>query len=745
MSQAVESKKINEHYAESSVLRGIVAIARRLGIDVSYDELRRNYALPAGEPATRTVIAIARDLGMEARSVRTTFRNLPQLGKTLPAIIRVKSGAALVLESARVDPKAGPIALLSDPTVNDGGLTAVDEATLKSVWAGEVILFKRKHSITAESQPFGMAWLLGQVLRERKIFADIAVGAIVSTLFALAPPFIFMIVVNRVLVNQSMSTLQVLAGAIVLMIFFETVLGFLRRRLIEVATARIDGRLNLYVMEKLLKLPMDYFERNPAGQTMSKINRLWQIRNFLTGQLFGTILDAVPLIGLIPALFILNWQLASLVLVLAGIVFLIVLMFVKPLSRKYVRVVKAEQNRGAHLVETIHGIRTIKSLALEGRRRRDWDVRTAEMMDARFDMGQLANYPPTLTLPLERLIYSGSFTLGAYMALTIPNSMNAGALGAFAMLAMRLGQPLIQMARLQLEIAEARGAIQELASVMNSPAEEASEHSGMKQPIEGSLSFKDVRFRYSNDAPYALDGVSFSAPRGAMIGIMGRSGSGKTTITRLLQRLHANYEGLIKIDGMDLREINLTHLRTSVGIVLQENFLFRGSIRDNIAMARPDASFAQIVRAAQTAGAEEFIERLPRGYDTILEEGASNLSGGQRQRLAIARALLTDPKILLLDEATSALDAESEAIVNANLKKIAEGRTVISISHRLSMLVDSDAIIVLERGKLYDMGTHDELLERCDIYKQLWHQQNRYVDRTRPAPKSGPVAAIGQG
>lgn len=745
MPQAVETSKYGDHQVESSTFHAIVAIARRLGLEVSYQELRRNYSLPSGEPDTRAIIAIARDIGMEARAVATKFRNLPQLSKTLPAIIRVNDGAALILESARIDPGAGAIAILSDPMVNNGNLTPVDEATLKSIWHGEVILFKRKHALTAESQPFGMAWLLGQVLRERKIFVDIALGAVVSTIFSLAPPFVFLIVVNRVLVNHSMSTLQVLVGAIVLMIVFESMLGFLRRRLIEVATVRIDSRLNLYVMDKLLRLPMDYFERNPTGRTMTKLSRLWQIRNFLTGQLFGSILDVVPLIGLIPVLFLINWQLASLVVVLASIVFAIVLMFIKPIARKYERVVRADQHRGAHLVETIQGIRTIKSLALEGRRRREWDVRIAENMDARFEMGKMGNYPPTLTLPFERLIYSGSFTLGAYLALTTPSTLNAGTLGAFAMLAMRVGTPLVQLARLQLDLAETRGAIQELATILNSPAEDSGENSGMKQPVEGNISFKDVRFRYSADAPYALDGVSFSIPQGAMIGVMGRSGSGKSTITRLLQRLHTNYEGLIKIDGMDLREINLAHLRTNVGIVLQENFLFRGSIRDNISMARPDATFAQIVRAAQSAGAEEFIERLPRGYDTLLEEGASNLSGGQRQRLAIARALLIDPKILLLDEATSALDAESEAIVNANLKKIAQGRTVISISHRLSMLVDADAIIVLERGKLYDMGTHDELLERCDIYKQLWHQQNRHIERTRGTPKGGPVAAIGQG
>ena len=270
---------------------------------------------------------------------------------------------------------------------------------------------------------------------------------------------------------------------------------------------------------------------------------------------------------------------------------------------------------------------------------------------------------------------------------------------------------------------------------------EVTRANGLRAPIKGEISFQNVRFRYLEGAAYALDDVSFTVPQGTVLGIMGRSGSGKTTVTRLLQRLHANYEGMIKIDGMDLREIDLMHLRTHIGVVPQENFLFSGTIRENIAMARSDASFQDIVRAAQLSGAEEFIERLPRGYDTVLEESASNLSGGQRQRLAIARALLINPPVLILDEATSALDAESEAIVNANLKRMAKGRTVISISHRLSMLVEADAIMVLERGKVYDIGTHHELLQRCDIYKQMWYQQNRHLD----LQDSDPIRLIGHG
>ncbi len=720
-------------------IRALALVASRLGMDVSVEQLVRRFALGADEPDTESLVAIAREVGLEAQAMHITFAELPRLGRGAPVILRATNGGALLLEDARSDPTKGTVAVVRDPGAAEDALLAIDERRLAEVWEGEAILFKRVHSAADEQQPFGMAWLAGQVLRERQLFGDIAVGALFGTVFALAPPLIFMTVLDRVLVNHSYSTLNVVVGAILIMLCFETVLVHLRRKLTQVATTRIDARLNLYVVEKLLHLPMDYFEHTPTGRTLGKLGAIWRIRNFLTGQLFGAFLDAVPLIGLIPAMLIINWRLSMMAFALSGIIFLIVLVFLKPIGRLHGQVIRMEQAKGSHMVETIHGIRTIKSLALEGRRRREWDRRVADLTGAQHALGLMTNTSQTLTLPFERLIYSGCLAVGAYVVLYDPGVMNPGALVAFAMLSMRVAAPLMKIATLQLELAEVRGAIGEAASVMNVAAEE-SRANGLRLPIKGEVTFRGVRFRYSPGATYALDDVSFTVPAGTMLGVMGRSGSGKTTVTRLLQRLNTSYEGMIKIDGMDLREIDLSHLRTHIGVVPQENFLFSGTIRDNIGMAKPDAAFAEIVRAGQLAGAEEFIERLPRGYDTMLEEGATNLSGGQRQRLAIARALLIDPPVLILDEATSALDAESEAIVNANLKRMAQGRTVLSISHRLSMLVECDAILVLERGRVYDLGTHDELLHRCDIYRHLWHQQNRHLE---PQTLILPMAAAG--
>ncbi|MGO9635841.1 MAG: peptidase domain-containing ABC transporter [Steroidobacteraceae bacterium] len=728
----------------STSLRALAVIACRLGLDVSVDQLRRRFALEPGEPDTPTLISLAREIGLEARSLHMTFQELPQVARALPAILRAKDGGALILEEARTDPAKGTIAIIRDPSATSDVVVAIDELHLAGVWEGEAILIKRRHSASDEPQSFSLRWLVGQVLRERKLFNGILLAALVGAVFAIAPAFVMRIVIDRVIVNQSLTTLNVLVAAVLILVLFECVLGFVRRLLTQVIVTRIDGRMQLYVEDKVLKLPMSFFERTPTGHIMTNLNHLYTIRFFIQGRFFTSLADILPLVLLIPVMVIIEWHMALMAFVLGALVFVIVLVYLKPMHNLYKKVVKAEQAKGSHLSETLYGMKTIKSLSLEGRRRRDWDHLVAELISARHEWGDLSNYPETLALPFNRLIQSGCMFLGSYLYLydvgtAAAGSITPGVLMAFYLLSARLATPLINIAELQRDMAELRGSINQVASVVNQPPEDVRTE-GLRLPIKGEVSFQDVRFRYSPDAPYALGGVSFTVPPGTMLGIMGRSGSGKTTVTRLLQCLNTDYDGTIRIDGIDLREINLMHLRTHIGVVPQENFLFSGTLRENIAMAKPDATFADVVRAAQLSGAEEFIEKLPRGYDTPIQEGGSNLSGGQRQRLALARALLIDPPVLILDEATSALDAESEAIVNANLKRMAKGRTVLSISHRLSMLVDCDAILVLEQGKVYDIGTHEELLRRCDIYKHMWHQQNRHLD-----PRAADVPQVVRG
>ena len=715
----------------SHFLRAFVHIAARTGIETKEDELRRAYALVQDEISVDTLAGMARELGVHLHPVQIEWQSITQLRGAFPAMLMLRDGTFLIAEGLVEDTPQGTVLLARDAGAGSDDVDiALDQQRFERLCTGDVILAKRQFQITDTAQPFSMRWIVSQLLLERTLLRDIAIASIITTIFSLFPPVLSMIVLDRVMVNHSYSTLAVMCGAVVLLIVFEMIAGYSRRIYMEVMATRIDGRLSLYLLDRMLGLPLEFFERNPTGLIQSKLSKIYQIRSFLTGKLLQTGLDLVVVAIVVPILFFLNWVLTVAILALATVLALIVYYYADIVGKRFKAVVAAEQRKNTHLVESIYGIKTIKTLALEGRRRGEWDVRVAQSVEARYALGQTANVPQTISVPFERLIFSGVFLLGAYLTLIDPDTFQAGSLMAFIMLGNRAAQPIIQLAQLMQDYGEIKEAVAEVGSVVNAQPELTRIGTGLRQPISGNISFQDVSFRYAPGALIALDSVGFEVPVGTFLGVMGRSGSGKTTITRLLQGLNSQYEGIIKIDGMDLREIDLRHLRTCIGIVSQDNFLFSGTIRENIGIAKPHATFSEIVRVAQLAGAEEFIERLPQGYDTYLSEGAANLSGGQRQRLAIARALILDPPILILDEATSALDAESEAIINANLMRIAQGRTIICVSHRLAMLVNADKILVLEKGRLDDMGSHTELLHRNEIYKHMWYTQNRSSEVT---------------
>jgi ATP-binding cassette, subfamily B, bacterial HlyB/CyaB len=710
-----------------TALQCFVVAARHHGVHLAADGVVRRYGLGPEEPGADRLAAIAADHGLRLGETTIGRGDFARLARATPAIVRLANGnALLLLEIAGAGDAA--MATLYDPTVGEATPLVVELDRLAAAADGRVLLLQRDDvADAARTRPFDAGWLLQEVLRERRQFRDIAVAALALSLLALAPAIFWQLLVDRVLVHRSLSTLNVLVGGMAFIIVFDTLFGYARRSLILFATARIDVRLSTFVFDRLLDLRIDYFERTPTGVVTRDVNEIWRIRSFLTGQLFGTVLDGLVLLVILPAMFWFSPTLAGIVLLLGAAMVVVVAGFLPFIRRRTARAFVAEGRQNAYLVETVHGVRTIKSLALESRRRRDWDHHVAQAVRLRRHAGALANLTQTVVSPLEKLMTSGVIALAGYAAITSGDPVHLGTLMAFGILAQRVAQPLVQLAQLVQQIDETARAVRTVGAVVNQPPEEGRAAAGLNAPLAGAIAFDAVRFRYPGATEAALDRLSFVVPAGTTFGIMGRSGSGKTTITRLLQGLYRAYEGTIRLDGTDLRAVDLDHLRRSIGVVLQDSFLFSGTIRDNIAASHPGAGFEQIVAAAGLAGAAEFIERLPQGYDTAIEEGAANLSGGQRQRIAIARALLVNPRLLIFDEATSALDPESEAIVNASLRRIAKGRTVVIISHRLSSLVDADAILVLDRGVAVDVGRHGELLSRCDLYRRLWTQQNRHA------------------
>ena len=709
-------------------LLAVAAVARHHGFELD----RTDYHMEAGDtvPSPLSLVKWLRDQGLVAKASRLVWAQLLRLtegsgaGLVSPVVLLFTDGTAGVLVGSDASRN---IVWIRDPRSTGQDAVAVDRLRLSQLWYGEAVLVRRPRGQADSDRPFSLAWVMGLILAQRKLVRDIGIASLTLSVLTIVPPLLVMSVIDRVVGHHSLSTLILLSTILVIITIYETLLGYGRRELIQIVSTRVDTRLQLHIFTRLLSLPLDFFERTQAGQTTFRLMQVYKIREFVTGKLMGTFLDTITLVFLLPFLFWLNATLSWMVVVAAGLIAVIIMIFLKPIGRIIGQVQAAESSKSSVLVESVQGIRTLKTLALEPQRKAEWDVRVANAGELRLEAGRLANWPQTLITPIEFFINRGVLMVGAYLALEDGSSIGVGALVAFMMLGTRVTQPLIGLARLIEDFTEVRAAVAEVGSVLNNTPEQQS-GAGLRPAFEGAVSFEGLTFTYPTGKTPALDKVSFSIPAGTMLGVVGRSGSGKSTLTRLLQGVNRDYSGFLKIDGAELREINLAHLRRSFGVVLQDNFLFRGSVRDNISAGRPGLTIEDVVRAARLAGAEEFIERLPQGYDTWIEEGSSNISGGQKQRMAIARALITDPRILILDEATSALDPESEALVNANLTRIGRGRTMVIVSHRLASLVECDQILVMDRGKVVDIAPHTVLLERCAIYRALWLQQNRHMD-----------------
>ncbi len=713
--------------ADTRIL-AVVAVARHHGVDLNAADYRPALGEPTPSPAS--LAGWAKDQGLYAKAERIRWKSLFKLqgsGNPPPPIILLfKDGTAGLMIATDL---AKNIVWVRDPrSAGNEHAVAVDEFRLNQAWSGEILLIRRARGESEIDRPFTLGWLMGLVFGERRSLRDISIASIAISALTIVPPLLVMTVVDRVVVHRSISTLTLLCAILVITTAYETLLGFARRELVQVVSTRVDARLNLHVFNRLLGLPLDYFEKNPAGQINYRIAQVWKVREFLTGKLMGTFLDLFTLVFLLPFLFWMEPTLAFVVLVCAAVITGIILVFLPALRRVIAKLTLAESNKGSTMVETVHGIRTVKSLALEPQRKSEWDERTAIAGALKLQAGRLANWPQTLINPIEGFIQRGVIMLGAYIALHDTTGIAVGGLVAFMMLGSRVTQPLVGLAKLIEDLEDVRASIYQVALVLNNPSETAAMQGGMRPRLTGAVKFEDLSFTYPGSKIPALDKVSFEIPAGTMLGVVGRSGSGKSTLIRLLQGINREYNGFLKLDGIEMREINLTHLRRSFGVVLQDNFLFRGTVRDNITAGRPGLTLDDVVRAARLAGAEEFIERLPSGYDTWVEEGSANLSGGQRQRLAIARAVIADPRLMILDEATSALDPESEALVNGNLVRLSKGRTMVIVSHRLSSLIDCNQILVLDKGGVVDIAPHRVLLERCSIYRTLWAQQNRHID-----------------
>jgi ATP-binding cassette subfamily B protein len=636
--------------------------------------------------------------------------------KSMPILSWDKDGEPLVL-IAVVEEK---IAIFHDKKNS-----VLTEEEFTALWSGTCVLTKKIYSITDEKQPFSLLWFIPQILKEKGVFRDVAIISVILNLTALCPALYFQLLIDKVLTHHSYTTLKALSMGLLIVILFEVVYNFLKRFLLIYATRKIDFRLEKKTFQHLSSLTIDFFDVNPSGVLLKHMQQTGKIRGFLTGKIFLTVIDSTSLFILIPFLWLYSPKLTGIVIGFSLIIGVLLAVAAPYFKKKLTKLYVAEGERQANLVEMITGMRTVKSLAIEPVQIKKWDRLTSETTLLGFDVGNFSNNIQSFSFFMQKALTLAIPFLGADSV--ISGAMSVGALVAFNMLAGRVSGPLVQLVTIISDAQEIRLSVEMLGNIMNARPERSANARGLMPQVRGNIALQNVTFRYPSANTDALVNANLNIGAGASLGIVGKSGSGKSTLARIIQGLYIPQVGLVQIDGLDIREIDLPHLRKSIGIVLQENYYFRGTVRENIALTKQQATFEEIVSASMLAGADEFVKKLPQGYDTMLRENASNLSGGQKQRLAIARALLTNPSILIMDEATSALDAESEAIIQENLAKISQSRTIIIISHRLSILSNCSKILVMNDGSFNDLGSHDELMGRCLIYRDLWLRQNKHL------------------
>lgn len=695
---------------------------------VAADEAKLLHEFGSGrEFDTQAILLAARGLGLTAKQVRQDPQRLDRA--PLPAIAQDKEGRYFIV--AKFDAGQADSSATLEQSVNSRARILIQRAgespqvlsmsSFLEQWAGELIFFTSKATFAGDMAKFDFTWFIPAVVKYRKLLGEVLLISLVLQLIGLATPMFFQVVMDKVLVNHAMKTLNVIAIGLVCATLFEAVLSGIRTYVFSQTSSKIDVELGARLLKHLLNLPISYFEARRVGDSVARIRELENIRSFLTGNAMTLVLDIVfSFVFLAVMLWYSLWL--TLIVVISIPVYIALSLVFTPIIRTRLN---EKFNRSAEnqsfLVETISGIGTVKALAVEPRWQQKWDKQLAGYVSAGLSATNASMVASGGVRLVSKLVTAAIMWVGA--TLVVDGKLTVGELIAFNMLAGQVASPILRLAQLWNDFQQVGISMSRLGDILNTRTEISGQKTRIPRLV-GAIEFDQISFRYRPDTPDVIRNLNLKIEPGELIGIVGRSGSGKSTLTKLVQRLYVPDRGRVLVDGQDIAIVDTTSLRHQIGVVLQENTLFSRSIRDNIALGNPALPIGAIIEAAKLAGAHEFICELPEGYDTHVGEHGTGLSGGQRQRIAIARALITNPRILIFDEATSALDYESEKIIQDNMRSICQGRTVLVIAHRLSAVRDANRIVVMERGQIAEVGSHDELLQNAQgIYSHLYHLQ----------------------
>ncbi len=661
------------------------------------------------------ILRAASFLKLKAKLVKPDIQRLKDVA--LPAIAKDQGGNYLVL--GRIDSENEKV-LIQKPTA-----TAPETLSIKAfeaLWSGELILVAKRSLLPGMTGKFDISWFIPAIIKHKKLLGEVVLASFFIQLFALITPLFFQVIIDKVLVHRGLTTLDVLAIGLLVISVFDVVLNGLRTYLFSHTTNRVDVTLGSSLFKHLVHLPIAYFQSRQVGTTVARVRELETIRNFITGSALTLVIDLFFTFVFFAVMY---YYSPTLFMVVLGSIpcYILLSAFITPILRKRLdeKFKRGAENQ-AFLVESVSGVETLKSMAVEPQMQRKWEEQLAGYVSASFRSQNLGNIASQVAQFINKVVTVLILWFGARLVIT--GELSVGQLIAFNMLAGRVSGPILRLVQLWQDFQQASISIERLGDILNTPTEPAHNPNRTTLPqIKGHVQFEHVSFRYHPDQPQVLNNISLSINPGEVIGIVGRSGSGKSTLTKLVQRLYVPESGRILIDGVDLSLVQPVWLRRQVGVVLQENFLFTRSVKDNIALADPGMPIDRVIQAAKLAGAHDFILELPEGYDTRIEEQGNNLSGGQKQRIAIARALLANPSILIFDEATSALDYESERVIQHNMQAITQNRTTFIIAHRLSTVRNADRIIVIDKGRIIEQGSHDALIKHNGLYAKLHNHQ----------------------
>lgn len=699
-------------------------VSRVNQISVDTRSIIREFGIQQNELSPEELLRIAKRQGFKAKLKQISLDKLNDK-YPLPAIFLLKDGTYGVLLKLNVKDRK---VLIFSP--NDKKTCELSFDEYNNVSAGSLIVLK--HKLISTQARFGFQWFYTEILKYRQVILEVMLGSFIVQLFGLVTPLFTQVILDKVVVHRTLTTLDVLAVAFLFVICFEFLLNLTRNYIFIHTANKIDAKLGAKLFRHLFALPFVYFESRKVGNIAARVRELDNIREFITNKSVSLVIDLVFSLVFVAMMFLYSVQLTLIVLAFIAVVAAIYLV-VTPELRKRLQskfVMASESN--SYLVESVTGIQTVKSLAIEGSMQRRWEDTLANYLHSSFKLSSLGTIAGAISNTLQRLMTIAILYLG--VRLVIENKLTIGQLIAFQMFAGQFTNPVLRLVNLWNEFQQTLLGVDRIGDILNHPVELQSDKAVTLPSLRGSIRFDSVKFQYAPAAPMVVDNMSFTVEPGTSIGLVGRSGSGKSTLAKLIQRMYLPIEGAIYVDDVDVRHMNPWWLRNNIGVVLQENYLFSGSIRENVSLSRPDASIEMIIEACKIAGAHEFISQLPEGYDTFVGERGSTLSGGQKQRIAIARALITNPRILIFDEATSALDYESERIIHDNLAKIKAGRTMLIIAHRLSTVRDCNRIIALDKGKIVEIGSHEELMRKNGYYAYLYNQQMKSTEGAVAGP-----------